>query len=53
MYKTVKFDFSKLHQSDNGIFMYELSPIMEHAHGDSNGAYRGMMQILYKRTCTG
>lgn len=45
MYKTVKFDFSKLHQTDNGIFVYELSPVMEHPYGDSNGAYRGIMQI--------
>jgi len=45
VYKTVKFDFSKLHQADNGIFVYELSPVMEHPYGDSNGVYRGMMQI--------
>lgn len=45
VYKTLKFDFSRLHQADTGIFVYELSPVMEHPYGDSSGACRGMMQI--------
>ncbi|HOJ28451.1 MAG TPA: alpha-2-macroglobulin family protein [Spirochaetota bacterium] len=45
VYKTVKFDYSKLHQGDNGIFVYELKPVMEHPYENNHDVYRGMMQL--------
>ncbi|MGB4269721.1 MAG: alpha-2-macroglobulin family protein [Spirochaetota bacterium] len=45
VYKAVKFDFSKLHPADNGIFVYELRPVMEHPYDNNNDVYRAIMQI--------
>lgn len=45
VYKTVKFDFSKLHQADNGIFVYELSPFMENPYSKNDNVYRGIIQV--------
>ncbi len=45
VYKTVKFDFSKLHNAKHGLFVYTITPKEENAYSKNQRSYSGVLQI--------
>lgn len=45
VYKTVKFDFSKLHAFNHGFFVYEITPSMENPYNSGSNTFHGVMKF--------
>ncbi len=45
VYKTIKFDFSKLHTAKHGLFVYTITPKEENAYSKDKKSYSGVLQI--------
>ncbi|MCX8124272.1 MAG: hypothetical protein N3F66_08925, partial [Spirochaetes bacterium] len=45
VYKTIKYDFSKLHNAKHGLFVYQIIPKEENPYSKSKEMYSGIIQI--------
>ncbi|MEJ5362669.1 MAG: alpha-2-macroglobulin family protein [Spirochaetota bacterium] len=45
VYKTIKFDFSKLHGQNYGLFVYSITPEMENSSSNDAPEYKGVLQL--------